>query len=128
VSPDEVSYADFIKRLGWQTGLTAQIEPKRIFPALATRRAWRGSRSNRGRESTTRLKRWTVYDMAFIGSQKTKPRRRHRALGLKPWEASPLDAATPEPPQWMTDERRIEDWKAAYELRSALLVNMQSFG
>ena len=44
----------------------------------------------------------------------------HRALGLKPWEASPLDATTPEPPEWMNDERNRADWRAAYELRSAL--------
>ena len=44
----------------------------------------------------------------------------HRALGLKPWQTSPLDVLTPEPPDWMTNERSREDWRAAYGLRSAL--------
>jgi hypothetical protein len=28
----------------------------------------------------------------------------------------PLDCLTPEPPDWMTDERRREDWRAAHAL------------
>jgi hypothetical protein len=44
----------------------------------------------------------------------------HDALGLKPWQESPLDADTPELPEWMTNERSVEDWKAVYELRRTL--------
>jgi hypothetical protein len=44
----------------------------------------------------------------------------HRALGLRPWQESPLHALTPEPPDWMTSEFYREDWKHAYVLRVAL--------
>ena len=40
----------------------------------------------------------------------------HRALSLKPWMWSPLDAGTAEPPLWlveMGDERALEDWRRA---------------
>ena len=39
-----------------------------------------------------------------------------RACGLKPWQWSPLDAGTAEPPLWlveMGDERALEDWRRA---------------
>jgi hypothetical protein len=39
-----------------------------------------------------------------------------RALGLKPWEMSPLDAG-PTPPSW---RKTTDDWQQAVELRQAL--------
>lgn len=43
-----------------------------------------------------------------------------RALGLKPWQESPVYADTPEPPAWMTRQQSIADWRAAYALRREL--------
>src|SRR6266851_1113280 len=44
----------------------------------------------------------------------------HRALGLRPWNASPFDTIDHDkPPAWMT-EREREDWHAAAELRRQL--------
>ena len=46
----------------------------------------------------------------------------HRALGLRPWQPSPLDAATPEAPEWAgrLDAWR-EGWPLARELRAELI-------
>lgn len=52
----------------------------------------------------------------------------HRALGLRPWEASPLplsvDAlgvdADRGPPSWMTEAARLADWEQAAELQRKL--------
>ena len=43
----------------------------------------------------------------------------HRALGLKPWEPSPIDADTPEPPDWASGPW-AEAWPTAHELRAKL--------
>ncbi|MET4127164.1 hypothetical protein ACSSV6_000569 [Roseovarius sp. MBR-38] len=45
----------------------------------------------------------------------------HRALGLRPWETSPLDADTPEPPEWAVEgDLWAQGWETARELRAAL--------
>jgi hypothetical protein len=44
----------------------------------------------------------------------------HRALGLRPWEASPLDAYRATPPEWMTSDERIADWAQAWAWRQEL--------
>ena len=44
--------------------------------------------------------------------------RLHRSLGLRPWEASPLDVSTAEPPAWMLNNKHAcDDWRQAYALR-----------
>ena len=43
----------------------------------------------------------------------------HRALGLRPWQPSPLDADTPEPPAW-AGTLWAEGWALARHLRGAL--------
>jgi hypothetical protein len=45
----------------------------------------------------------------------------HQALGLKPWQPSPLDATTPEPPSLCgKKDCWSEGWPLARELRLAL--------
>lgn len=51
----------------------------------------------------------------------------HRALGLRPWNLSPLPASISPlgvdqgaPPEWMTDEGQRADWREAQELQRAL--------
>ena len=62
---------------------------------------------------------------AFI----TAARLRWRLDGAPPGaraqavERFPLDVLTPEPPDWMTNDRSREDWKAAHALRSVLISN-----
>jgi hypothetical protein len=41
----------------------------------------------------------------------------HQALGLKPWQPSPLDASTAEPPDWCGQR---DGWPLAREVRLAL--------
>lgn len=43
----------------------------------------------------------------------------HGALGLKPWQPSPLEADTPEPPDWASGPW-AEAWPLAYLLRAKL--------
>jgi hypothetical protein len=48
----------------------------------------------------------------------------HRALDLRPWEASPLDADTPEPPAWDAlhgSTAYSTSWPAAAALRADLM-------
>ncbi len=48
----------------------------------------------------------------------------HRALDLRPWEASPLDADTPEPPAWDAlhgSTAWTASWPAARDLRAELV-------
>jgi hypothetical protein len=45
----------------------------------------------------------------------------HRALGLRPWQPSPLDAVTVEPPAWAGEcEAWRQSWPLARELRASL--------
>ena len=47
----------------------------------------------------------------------------HRALSLRPWMWSPLDANNAEPPLWlveMDDKRALEDWRRAKALAAEL--------
>lgn len=44
----------------------------------------------------------------------------HRALGLRPWQTSPLDADTPEPPPDMHGGAWADSWPLAFELRTML--------
>ncbi|NCQ23693.1 MAG: hypothetical protein COW54_05975 [Rhodobacteraceae bacterium CG17_big_fil_post_rev_8_21_14_2_50_63_15] len=45
----------------------------------------------------------------------------HRALGLAPWQVSPLDADTPAPPAWASHRTAwAESWPVAHDLRQAL--------
>lgn len=47
----------------------------------------------------------------------------HRALGLAPWQPSPIDTDTPEPPAWATQRGKTgwaEEWPMVFELRQAL--------
>ena len=47
----------------------------------------------------------------------------HRALGLRPWQPSPMDADTDEPPAWRgTGDLWTADWPLAYGLRLELEV------
>ncbi len=46
----------------------------------------------------------------------------HRALGLKPWEPSPLDADTDDAPQWSRGSAWADAWPKARALREALEV------
>lgn len=43
----------------------------------------------------------------------------HRALGLKPWQPSPLEADTPNPPDWASGPW-AEAWPIAHELRGKM--------
>ena len=43
-----------------------------------------------------------------------------RAICLKPGEPSPLDVDNAEPPEWMRDDFRRDDWRQAWELRCTL--------
>jgi hypothetical protein len=46
----------------------------------------------------------------------------HRALGLRPWHVSPLDATTQKPPEWMRhDPRKVSLWQDAWQLRQRLM-------
>ena len=46
----------------------------------------------------------------------------HAALGLKPWEPSPLDVGeTGERPHWLSPDK-VPDWDAAVALRRKLLA------
>jgi hypothetical protein len=49
----------------------------------------------------------------------------HSALGLTPWNQSPLDVDDGDPPDWMKDEFQRADWKQAQELR-LLLIEKES--
>jgi hypothetical protein len=50
----------------------------------------------------------------------------HGALGVRPWEESPLYADTAEPPSWMLgDQWRCNDWRKAWELRCEILEAMK---
>ena len=44
----------------------------------------------------------------------------HRALGLKPWQPSPLDTDTPEPPPHAQKGPWAEAWPLAFDLRGKL--------
>jgi hypothetical protein len=44
----------------------------------------------------------------------------HRALGLRPWQASPLDVDGPEPPAWAGRTAWAASWPPAAELRAEL--------
>jgi hypothetical protein len=46
----------------------------------------------------------------------------HRALGLKPWESSPLGVNDGPAPEWVSDA----DWKQAQALRRALTELLRS--
>lgn len=46
----------------------------------------------------------------------------HRALDLRPWEASPLDALTPEPPSYASHTAWGDSWPAARALRATMLA------
>lgn len=46
----------------------------------------------------------------------------HRALGLRPWQPSPLDAVTPEPPLDIRGGPWAESWPLAFDLRGKLDV------
>lgn len=43
----------------------------------------------------------------------------HRALGLRPWQPSPLDADAPEPPAW-AGPLWADGWRLAHHLRGKL--------
>ena len=43
----------------------------------------------------------------------------HRALGLRPWQPSPLDADAPEPPAW-AGTLWADGWALAHDLRGNL--------
>jgi hypothetical protein len=45
-----------------------------------------------------------------------------RLLGIKPWQPSPLDTATPEPPEWARNDgtQWSEDWPKVYAIRQEL--------
>lgn len=44
----------------------------------------------------------------------------NRALGLRPWQPSPLDADTPEPPAWAGPGPWRDGWRLAHDLRGML--------
>ena len=44
----------------------------------------------------------------------------HRALGLRPWQPSPLEAFTPEPPPDMRGGPWADAWPLAFGLRGKL--------
>jgi len=45
------------------------------------------------------------------------------ALGLKPWETSPVDADSETPPDWMRNDcQRCEYWQKAWALRSEIVA------
>jgi hypothetical protein len=44
----------------------------------------------------------------------------HALLGLKPWNEMAIDAADPEPPEWMTDAHHRTDYRRAHRLYLAL--------
>ncbi len=45
----------------------------------------------------------------------------NRALGVRPWEESPVTAEDPEPPDWMeSNPMRCDGWRKAWDLRCAL--------
>jgi len=44
----------------------------------------------------------------------------NRALGLRPWQPSPLDADTPEPPAWAGPGPWRDGWPLAHDLRGML--------
>ena len=48
----------------------------------------------------------------------------HRALDLRPWEVSPLDAVTPEPPIWAKETATAETWPAARALRAEIQARL----
>ena len=49
----------------------------------------------------------------------------HRALGLRPWQASPLDASTPEPPAGCGPN---DAWRESWPLARVLRADLQGSG
>lgn len=43
-----------------------------------------------------------------------------RALGIRPWEVSPMDADTDDPPEWAGGSAWAQSWPVARELRLEL--------
>ena len=46
----------------------------------------------------------------------------HRALGLRPWQPSPLDATTDEPPSWAAPR---DGWREGWPLARALRAELE---
>lgn len=46
--------------------------------------------------------------------------RLRAALGLRPWQPSPLEADTPEPPAWAGGSAWASEWPLAHDLRVKL--------
>ena len=46
----------------------------------------------------------------------------HRALGLRPWEASPLEALTEHPPSWASSTAWAASWAKAWGLRAEIVA------
>jgi hypothetical protein len=44
----------------------------------------------------------------------------HQALGLRPWQPSPLDTVTPQPPAYARHRPLADAWPLAFELRCKL--------
>jgi hypothetical protein len=47
----------------------------------------------------------------------------HRALGLKPWQPSPIDATEAEPPAWAGP---MDGWRAGWQLARALREKLEA--
>jgi len=50
----------------------------------------------------------------------------HLALGLRPWQPSPLDADTPDPPAWAGPGPWRDSWPLALDLRGMLEAESRS--
>lgn len=45
----------------------------------------------------------------------------HRALDLRPWQPSPLDIESPQPPAWCVGTRWEKHWQISRDLRVRLI-------
>ena len=89
-------------------------KPKEHKPNLRTQGAAMPTKRRvaKGREhriTRAALEAFTAQDMLGL----------HRALGLRPWQPSPLDADTPEPPAW-AGTLWADGWGLAHDLRGKL--------
>lgn len=88
--------------------------------------AWRACMEFVERHGDTSAAREESWVADSEGHNSTNPfieakQRLDRALGLRPWEESPVNTESETPPDWMRDPRQIEDWRHAWELRCDIL-------
>jgi hypothetical protein len=78
----------------------------------------------------TRRKRIThtrigISEAALYAWQRGDKHACHQSLGVYPWQWSPFDVHSPEPPAWVlarnTEAMSADSWARAWELRQALI-------